>query len=74
MNTPDMSITVGHIISNPEFDVNCEVAITSDLDQEEILHESYGGTDCPVELLIKPVSYITIRNDKLIIEAKMEEE
>lgn len=73
MTLMDAEITVGHIIANPNFDCNCYVRIVHSCDGEEILHQSYGGADCPAELLVKNVSYITIRNDMLTIEAKMGE-
>lgn len=69
-----MKITVGDIIANENFDVNCDVIITHSCDGEEILWHEYGGADCPAELLVKPVNYMTIRMNAIVIEAKMEEE
>lgn len=67
-------LTVGDIIANDKFDVNCDVIITHSCDGEEILWHSYGGDDCPAEFIVKPVNYMTIRMNALVIEAKMEEE
>lgn len=73
MTLMNAEITVGHIIANPNFDVNCYVKVIDGSDQETVLWSGYGNEECPVEWLIKPVGYMTIRNDMLVIEARMQE-
>lgn len=68
----NMDITVGHIISNPNFDCNCNIIVFKDDGEDEpILYEGDGmATDIPAEILIMPVSYISIRGGwKLAIGA-----
>lgn len=68
-------ITVGDIISNPAFDVNANIAIQEPRDDADDVYVFQGWPDdCPSELLILPVSYITVRNDALVIEYEDREE
>lgn len=72
----DMEITVGHIIANPNFDCNCDVLVFADDGEDEpILYDGDGmATDIPAEILILPVTYISMRRGKLAIGTAMHEE
>jgi hypothetical protein len=69
----DMDITVGHIMSNPNFDTNCDIVIfEDDGDMEPVLYESDGldhqnSNYIPVDVLAMTITYITIRNNKLAL-------
>ena len=69
MTLVDMNITVGHIISNPYFDVCFNVAIVEDDEDSTPLFESEGCDfeDIPAELVIAEITYMTIADDKLRI-------
>jgi len=71
---PDMTITVGHILDNPTFDCTACYQIVS-VDADDTLHVLYDSRDeksfddrPPADLLIENVTYITIRDGKLILE------
>lgn len=70
----DSALTIGDILTNPNFDVNCFVWITDSEDQETILWTGYGNDTCPEEVLDRPLTYITIRFDRLVLEAGRKEE
>lgn len=65
----DMEITVGHIIWNSNFDCNCDVLVFEDDGEDEpILYDGDGmATDIPAEILILPVTYISMRRGRLAI-------
>lgn len=69
MTLMDMEITVGHIIANPNFDCNCNVLIFEDDGEDEpTLYDGDGmDADIPAEILILPVTYISIRQGRLAI-------
>ena len=73
MTLMDADVTVGHILANPNFDVNADVVIfNDDYDIEPILYESDGlnhqnSNPVPTEILLMNVTYITIRDGKLAI-------
>ncbi len=74
MSKPDMGITVGHIIDNPEFDANLEyriVKVEEDESWTDVYDSQNADDDPPAELLIEKVTYITIGDNKLIMEVKM---
>ena len=71
---PDMGITVGHIIDNPNFDINCDFIIQDARDQETILYKTVNlerKTPVPTELLTAKVTYITTREWAIVIEARV---
>lgn len=77
MSKPDMKITVGHLIDNPTMDACFKYRIVEVNEDEcyKTLFEGFTGDDHPpVELLVKPVEYITMDDDVLVIEPKMYEE
>lgn len=68
-NSSSSVITIGDILTNKNFDVNCAIWITDSNDQETILWDGYGNATCPEDLLTKPLTYITVRNNHLVLEA-----
>lgn len=70
MSWPDMSLTIGEVIDNPTFNVDCDYAIT-DYDGEIL----YGSGDQPIpdEILVAKVAGVAIRDSMLLIEADMQE-
>lgn len=70
MRKPDMNITVGHVINNPNFDYNSDFIIQADDDDNTVIYESTGlkWDDIPTELLILPIKYMTTRGYKLVME------
>ena len=65
----DDEVTVGHIIANPNFDCNCDVLVFEDDGEDEpTLYDGDGmGTNIPTEILLLPVTYISIRHGRLAI-------
>lgn len=74
--TKDMTLTVGHIIANPNFDCNCNVLVFEDDGEDEpTLYDGDGmATDIPADILVMPVTYISIRGGKLAIGTEYHEE
>lgn len=72
----DMEITVGHIIANPNFDCNCNVLVFEDDGEDEpTLWEGDGmADDIPAEVLVLPVSYISMRHGYLAIGTEYHED
>jgi hypothetical protein len=71
--TPDMSITVGHVIDNPTFDFGGKFQII-DVNETgfiDVLYDSIRDNtkDIPADLLIKPVQYMsTNEHNGLVLE------
>ena len=66
-------ITVGDIISNPYFDANLEYRIVSyeeDGSWTDLYNSRDAEDDPSAELLIQRVRYLTLGNDKLILEVR----
>lgn len=63
--TENRVIEVGDIIANPQFDVNCGIKIVED---ETVLWDGYGCEGCPAEWLGRPVTYMTVRDNAIVIE------
>lgn len=68
-------LTIGDVMQNMHFDVNANVAIQVPTDDgsEEYAYRGYPD-DCPAEFLVMPVSYITVRDNTLVIEYEDHEE
>lgn len=69
----DQQITVGDVIDNPYFDANLEYRIvTSEEDGSWLdLYDSRDAEDDPpAELLIRKVTYLTLGDNKLILEVR----
>ena len=60
--TPDMSITVGHVIDNPtfDFDGNFRIITADEAGHIDVLYDNMWDNtkDIPADLLIKPVKHI----------------
>lgn len=76
MTLMDMEITVGHIIANPNFDCNCNVLVfDDDGDEEPTLYDGDGmSLVIPTDILIRPVTYISMRNHSLAIGTRAKED
>ena len=64
-------ITVGDIISNPYFDANLDYRIVTDENDgswTDLYDSRFADNDPPAELLVQRVRYITLGDNKLIVE------
>lgn len=74
MSKPDMSVTIGHIIDNPDFDLNAPFELReAEPDNECYWITTYSGDGwdvkgIPPEVLCRPVRHLTIVDHKLVIE------
>ena len=69
----DQRITAGDVIANPNFDANLEYCIVENdaNDEWRTLYSSRDAEDDPpAELLIRKIEYLTISNNKLILEVR----
>ena len=67
-----MKITVGHIVDNPNFNCDCCIEIRDGISREVIFYRTDLELDHPIpaEVLVMPVTFITVSNDVLVIDAK----
>lgn len=64
-------ITVGDIIDNPYFDANLDyriVTVEEDGSWRDLYDSRNADDDPPAELLIQRVTYLTLGDNKLILE------
>lgn len=70
----DMSITVGHIVSNPTFDTCFEYRIVTYEDDgswTDVYNSREADDDPPAELLIQKIHYLTLGDNTLIMEVHL---
>ena len=73
---PDMTITVGHIVDNPEcvLHTHYKIVTMNGEDEYETIYDSENEvyiSDGPAcDLLIMKVEYITVRDDCLLLEVR----
>lgn len=70
----DQTITVGDVIDNPYFDANLEyriVAVEEDDSWRDLYDSREAEDDPPADLLIQNVTYMTIGDNKLILEVRV---
>ena len=70
----DQIITVGDVIDNPYFDANLEYRIVKVEDDDswvDVYDSQNADDDPPADLLIQIVTYMTIGDNKLILEVRM---
>ena len=66
--SPDMHITVGHVIDNPTFMFEGWFEITT-TDDDGTVHVLYDSCDnfvkeIPAELLVEPITYMIVNKEK----------
>ena len=67
-------ITVGDVIDNPYFDANLEyriVKVEEDDSWTDVYDSREADDDPPADLLIEKVRYMTIGDNKLILEVRV---
>lgn len=72
MENKDRRLTIGDIVNNPAFDVHCYVRVMDAANPDIQLMECYGMDWFPDYILSGKLSYITIQDGYLILEAEQE--
>ena len=69
----DQQITVGDVIDNPHFDANLDYRIVS-MDEDgswiDLYDSKNADNDPPADLLVENVTYMTLGDNKLILEVR----
>lgn len=68
------TITVGDVIDNPFFDANLEyriVSVEEDDSWKDLYDSRNAESDPPAWLMIQKVTYMTIGDNKLILEVRV---